>query len=170
MMKTFAAAALFALSSLSLAGCGFTPLYSDADGLESGSIQISEIEGYAGHAMRKELLMQLRPGVPGIESGRLEVFYDERVRDFDIRPSGLTSRTRVTLRGTYILTTPDGVISNDLETSANLAPSRLPYADITARREAQTKAAMLMATRIAEDLQLKAADPDAYRDGRPRIR
>ena len=103
-MKRIAAAVC--LASLTLAGCGFTPMYSNFDTAEMGSIQIAEIEGYTGHAMRRELLMQLRPGLPGVESGVLVVETKEAVQNFDFTVTGTTSRTRVTLTAEYTLTTP----------------------------------------------------------------
>ncbi len=149
-------AALIGASILSLSACGFTPLYSTESGQEAGSIQIAQIDGYGGHELRRELLMLLRPGVPGVESGTLEIEYDEDTQDFQLRPSGLTSRTRITGTAKYRLRTPEGSLSGTVRSSANLAPSNLPYADISARREASAKAAISVAQRVVDELNVKA--------------
>lgn len=159
-MKRIVAA--LSLSSLVLAGCGFTPMYSTTSGLEAGAIEIAQIDGYGGNAMRKELLMLLRPGLPGVDGGLLEVDAEEDIRNFDFSPTGTTSRTRITVVAKYTLTTADGVLSGRVEGEANTAPADLPYADIAARREASTKAALDAATKLADDLRLKSGDPSAF--------
>lgn len=152
-MKRIAAAVC--LASLTLAGCGFTPMYSNFDTAEMGSIQIAEIEGYTGHAMRRELLMQLRPGLPGVESGVLVVETKEAVQNFDFTVTGTTSRTRVTLTAEYTLTTPDLVYKGSVQGRANIAPPRAPYADVASRRDASAKAALEAASKLADQLRLE---------------
>ncbi|MAP93808.1 MAG: hypothetical protein CMK07_02560 [Ponticaulis sp.] len=166
MMKAIAAALL--TSTLTLASCGFTPLYSTENGAVAGSIQIPEIEGYAGHQMRRELLMLLRPGLPGIDSATLEVIYDEDVLDFAFRNDGTTSRTRIEGKADYVLTTADGVMTGTINSSANLAPSTTPYADISARREASVKAALDAATQLANELRIRTGRGDAFQRERSR--
>lgn len=156
-------AALMSASVLLLSACGFTPLYS-TEGVEStGPIQIAQIDGFGGHELRKELLLLLRPGVPGVESGTLVISYEEETRDFQLRPAGLTSRTRISGMAEYELTTPKGVIKGNVTGVANIAASDTPYADISARREASAKAAIDAAQRLADELFIKAGQPEAYR-------
>ena len=161
-MKRIAAA--LCLSSLTLAGCGFTPMYANLDTTEVGSIRISEIEGYAGHAMRRELMMQLRPGLPGVESGVLVVETDESIQNFDFQINGSTARTRVTVAAKYTLTTPTNVWRGRVEGTSNIAPSTQPYSDITARRDASAKAALEAAIKMADQLRFntgKSSSPSS---------
>jgi hypothetical protein len=131
-------------------------MYSSESLTTDGSIQIPEIEGFAGHVMRRELLMLLRPGVPGVESGVLTVLSEEESRDFAFQPTGANSRTETRNRARYVLRTPEGVIRGAVVGSASFSAPSTPYADITSRREASSKAAVDAAQLLAEDLLLKA--------------
>ena len=124
------AGAFVCLSAVSVSACGFSPMYSTEAVATGGSIQIPEIAGYAGHIMRRELLMQLRAGVPGVESGVLNVIYDEESQDFAFEPTGANSRTAFRNFVTYTLTTPEGVINGSVQGSASFSAPSTPYADI----------------------------------------
>ena len=110
--------------------------------------------------------MLLRPGLPGVSSGTLEVTAEENIRNFDFQPQGTTSRTRVSLSAKYQLVTPDGILQGNVTGSANIVGTSLPYQDVTARREAFSKAGLDAATKLAEELRLKSGNPDAYRQPR----
>ena len=149
------AGAFLCLAALSVSACGFTPMYSTDMAASEGSIQIPEIEGYSGHMMRKELVMLLRPGVPGVQNGVLTVIYDEKTRDFAFQPTGSNSRTETRTDASYVLETPEGVYRGKVTGSASFSAPTTPYADITARREASAKAAIDAAQLLVEDLLLR---------------
>ena len=161
-MKLKFASALLALSSVTVSACGFTPVYGTAVDAEQGSIQITQIDGASGHVLRRELLMLLRPGLPGVEAGRLEIILDEDTTDFPFRPEGGNLRTTTESTAKYTLYTEKGMISGEVTGSSSFFSPSTPYADITARREAQSKAAMDLARKLATDLQLKTGRDDIW--------
>ncbi|MAI91149.1 hypothetical protein [Ponticaulis sp.] len=161
-MKKFAGLIL-AASTLGLSACGFTPVYSTASNASEGSIQIAQIDGYSGHVLRRELLMLLRPGLPGVENGTLSVQYEEEVNDFAVLAAGQSARVNVTGSARYELTTSRGILRGTVESNVSSAPGDLAYDDITVRRDASARAAMEAAVLITEQLQLTSEDEGAYR-------
>lgn len=152
-----------AASALGLSACGFSPVYSTQSDVAQGSIQIAQIDGYAGHILRRELLMLLRPGLPGVESGALTIAYEEDVNDFAILAAGQSARVNVQGEAQYRLETPRGILSGVVNSSVSSAPGDLAYDDIAVRRDMSARAAIEAANLIAEQLQLHAQDESAYR-------
>jgi len=163
MMKKLAGA-LLSLSVLTVSACGFSPVYSTVDAENNGSIQILQIDGYAGHAMRNELILLLRPGIPGVESGTLEVDYRERTQDFPVRTGGLSVRSVLQTTANYRLITSEGELQGRVVGEAASAPDDSPYADIASRRENSSKAARDAATKIYQDLIRRVGTGESFRE------
>lgn len=163
-MRLKFASLLLALSSLTVSACGFTPVYGTNLDAAQGSIQIEQIDGVAGHALRKELVMQLRPGLPGVEQGRLVVRLKERKTRFQFKPEGGNLRTTATAQARYTLYTEDGNISGSVTGNSSYFAATLPYADIMSDREAEIRAAMDVAQKLVTDLHIKAARGDSFSD------
>jgi LPS-assembly lipoprotein len=158
MTRLVQSAALLSLAFL--AACGFQPVHSSA-GLGPGngvtSIVIPQIEGRSGHKLRKALLRELAPGLPGVETGTLTITLDETLRRLAIRPDEAAARTDITVRGRYILDTGTDAISGvaDAESSFNVPVSA--FGDIAAQTSASDRAVTQLARRIADDLRIKLA-------------
>lgn len=161
-MKLKIASALLAMSSVSLSGCGFTPVYGNNIAAETGSIQIEQIQGATGHVLRRELLLLLRPGLDGVESGRLVIDLKEENQLFTINKRGENVRTAINAIARYNLTTDKGVIRGRVTGTSSFFAANLPYDDIFARREASNRAAMDAARKIASDLQIQVGREDAF--------
>ena len=162
-MKTLAGA-LLSLSVLTVSACGFSPVYSTIDAENTGSIQILQIDGYAGHAMRTELILLLRPGVPGVESGTLEVTYREQTQDFPVRTGGTSVRSVLRNLTNYRLVTSEGAMVGRVIGEAASAPDDSPYADIASRRENSEKAARDAANKIYQDLIRRVGTGESFRE------
>lgn len=161
-MKQLLASLLIAGSSITLVSCGFTPVYATQDGVKGSSITVAEIEGQSGHILRNELLTMLRPGLPGIEAGDLEVTLRQETVDFAFRRTGANSRTSVNTVATYKLTTDKGILRGQVTGEASFAAPLTPFADITARRDVQNRSALITARRLMSDLQLKVGQAEAF--------
>ena len=147
------------MALVGLAACGFQPVHSSAGFAGSGASQITipEIDGRAGHTLRKALLQELAPGLPGIETGTLTITLEETLSRLAIRPDEAAARTDIIVRGRYVLDTGEEAISGlaDAESSFNVPISA--FGDIAAQTSASDRAATLLAQRIADDLKLKLA-------------
>lgn len=163
-MRLKLASALLALSAITVSACGFTPVYSSLDDTSESSIQVEEIPGAAGHTLRQELIQLLRPGIPGIQSARLEVILDESSTAFSIDNQGGNVRTSAKAEAKYTLFTDKGVIIGETEGSASFFTAERPISDIMARREAAQRAVKDVARQIVSDLTFKAGREDSYRD------
>ena len=67
--------------ALSLAACGFQPVYGPGASVEAGAgaIAITPIEGRLGYETRRELELRLAQGLPGVGPGaRLDIALLER--------------------------------------------------------------------------------------------
>lgn len=161
-MRLKLASALLALSAVTVSACGFTPVYGTNMDAGQGSIQIAQIDGAGGHVLRKELVTLLRPGLPGVEQGRLVVELKESTMRFQFKPEGGNLRSTATAKARYTLYTEDGNISGSVTgTSSNFAAST-PYADIMADRENEARAAMDAAQKLVTDLHMKTTGDDAF--------
>lgn len=161
-MKQLLLSALIFGSAAALSGCGFTPVYGSSMNAEEGSIQISQIDGRSGQILRRELLMLLRPGLPNVDSGALDVTLQIRSTDFAIQPAGANSRTNTTLRAKYTLTTPEGTLTGRVSGFTSFAAPQSPYADIMARRNAEDRAAVDVARNLVTELQLRLASEERF--------
>lgn len=152
-MRSFAAALL----ALTLTACGFTPLY--AGGGASGNINIETIEGRAGHALRKALLQELAPGLPGLDQpASLKIILDENIARLALQPDEAATRTDIIVNADYVLAYDGGAISGDSSAETSFLVPDAPFSDIAAQVDATDRAMLLLARRIADDLRIKAAN------------
>ncbi len=155
-MKNFGFAFLAFLLIGPLSACGFTPLYAGAGG--GGSISIDQIDGRAGHALRKALLQQLSVGLPGLEEpGRLTIILKESVQRLALQPDEAATRTDILVEAQYVLAVPDNAYSGKIEAETTFSVPDAPFADVTAQIDASDRAMTLLARRIVDDLRLKLA-------------
>ena len=152
-MKQFA----IALLALTLSACGFTPLY--AGGAAGGNIAIDQIDGRAGQALRKALLQELAPGLPGLEtSANLTIDLDERIGRLALQPDEAATRTDIIVSARYVLAFDGGTLSGNSSAETSFLVPDAPFSDITAQIDATDRAMLLLARRIADDLRIKMAN------------
>lgn len=152
-MKQFA----IALLALTLAACGFTPLY--AGGAAGGNIQIDQIDGRAGQALRKALLMELAPGLPGLEApASLNITLDESIGRLALQPDEAATRTDIIVSANYVLAFDGGAVSGNSAAETSFLVPDAPFSDIAAQVDATDRAMLVLARRIADDLRIKMAN------------
>lgn len=148
----------FLISCLLLLGaCGFTPLYAGGSGA-SGLISVDTIEGRQGHSLRKNVLLELGPGLPGIYGpASLTITLDTDLGRLALQPDEAATRTDIIARADYVLVYDDTAISGYSEAETSFLVPLAPYADITAQVDASDRAMILLARRIVDDLRLQLA-------------
>jgi LPS-assembly lipoprotein len=146
-----------ALFALIVSACGFTPLY--ANGGSAGNISISQIDGRAGQALRKALLQELGPGLPGLEGpASLDVVLDETLARLALRPDESATRTDVIVSADYVLSFDDNAIAGKSSAESSFLVPDAPFSDITAQIDATDRAMLILARRIADDLRIAMAN------------
>ena len=146
-----------AFLALALSACGFTPLY--AGGANSGNINIETIEGRAGHALRKALLQELAPGLPGVDGGAtLTIQLTENIGRLALQPDEAATRADVIASASYVLAYSDTAISGNSTAETSFLVPDAPFSDIAAQTDATDRAMLVLARRIADDLRIKTAN------------
>ncbi|MEO0784592.1 MAG: hypothetical protein AAFY10_02770 [Pseudomonadota bacterium] len=156
MMKNAAFSLALCLSTLGLSACGFQPVYSPALSSEAGPIQIGQIDGRAGHELRKALLAETAAGLPGAPAGAtMVVSLKETVINTGFRSDGSTFRATLRLTADYVVDLGDDAKSGRemAQVSVNLPDPVLE--DITNQTEARQQAAKLLARKIVDTLILE---------------
>ena len=151
---------LLASLALLLAGCGFSPMYAPANGGAAiGPVQVSMIEGKAGHVLKTELdrilAVERDAGTPPMQ---LEIRLAEQIVGLGIRLNESASRAELRLIANYILTPASGqplrgsvnsVVVYDVPDAA--------FGEITAQDDARERAAETLAQRMRAELALRVA-------------
>lgn len=146
-----------AFLALALSACGFTPLY--AGGANAGNISIDTIEGRAGHALRKALLQELAPGLPGVEGGAtLTLELTENIGRLALQPDEAATRADIITSATYVLAYADTAIAGNASAETSFLVPDAPFSDIAAQTDASERAMIVLARRIADDLRIKTAN------------
>lgn len=134
-------------------GCGFQPVYAPAVSAQSGPIEIDQIDGRAGHELRKALLLETANGLPGAPQGaRLAVSLEESIVNTAFDSDGTTRRAIIRLRADYVIDLGDNALSG--RETANV-PTNVPdpiFQDITNQDEARISAARLLARQITDKI------------------
>ena len=160
-MKRLAAALLIASLGANLGACGFRPVYAPVDGklADAGLIEVSSIQGRAGHMLRQALLQELALGVPGLtEKVSLSVKLDDQLARLAFQPDGAASRSSVLATGVYSLSGETVSIQGGADVETGFLVPDSPFGDIAAQTSASDRAMRMLAKRIADDIRLKFAD------------
>lgn len=148
-----------ALLALTLSACGFTPLY--AGGASAGNINVELIEGRSGHALRKALLQELAPGLPGVDGGAtLSIELTENIGRLALQPDEAATRTDIIVSANYVLAYSDTAISGRSAAETSFLVPDAPFSDIAAQIDASDRAMLVLARRIADDLRIKTANAE----------
>ena len=151
---------LIASLTLLLAGCGFQPMYAPAGGGPAiGPVQVSEIEGKAGHVLRTELDRILSVENGAGEPSLLEITLLEQVTPLGIRRDESATRAEIRLTANYVLTPPNNaqVMRGSVVTTVNYDSPTAAFGEITAQDDARERAAETMAQRFRAELALRMA-------------
>ena len=157
---------LSAIAALSLAGCGFTPLYG-TPGVASGltSIQVSAPEGRVGSLLREHLDDVLARNSAASPTYRLTTSLAERRYPRGIRIDNVATRYEYVLVVDYSLTQISGgsgpAKTGKVRVEVTYDSADQPYASVAAQQDAQDRAASEAARRIQLELATWLAKPKA---------
>lgn len=137
---------ILAIGMLGVAACGFQPAYAPSS-YSGGQIAIPEINGRTGHYLRQELVRSLGHGIPGIESGRLEISVNEGIENLNFQPDQAASRSDYVAVSSWTLFDANGdqVASGGSREAASFNFANAAFADISAQSAAQERVAILLA-------------------------
>ncbi len=153
--------AMIATLTLLLAACGFQPVYAPAGGGQAiGPVQVAQIDGKAGHVLKREL-----DRILAVEGGdappmTLEITLLERVRRLGIRVDESATRAELRLTANYVLTPPGGSgrpMRGSVSTVVNYDIPTAAFGEIAAQDDARERAAETMAQRFRAELALRIA-------------
>ena len=152
-------------AALALAGCGFEPLYAPAGpaAAAAGRVSVAVIPGTVGFAMRERLVERLGP--EAAPTHRLAVALDLRTEGIALTQRDVTNRFDVIAVATWSLT-PLGddrpaLRGTERATTGYSAPAKdtaSAFAILAAERDAERRAALVLAERIAARIALAAPD------------
>jgi len=156
--------ALIASLTLLLGACGFQPMYGPAGGGAAiGPVQVSEIEGKAGHVLKTELDRILAVENNGAPPMRLEITLLEQVTQLGIRRDESATRAEIRLTANYVLTPPNNgrIMRGSVFTVVNYDIPSAAFGEITAQDDARERAAETMAQRFRAELAMRMAQARA---------
>ncbi len=160
---------LIASLALLLAACGFQPMYAPAGGGAAiGPVQVTEIEGIAGHVLKRELDRILAVENTGAPPMLLEITLSEQVTPLAIRRDESATRAELRLIANYVLTPAEGnrTMRGSVFTVVNYDIPTAAFGEIAAQDDARERAAETMAQRFRAELALRMAQ--ARDESRPR--
>jgi len=146
---------------VSLAACGFTPVYGGGQGAafqNSGPITIAEIPGRTGHYLRNELARTIGRGVPGVPAANLDISLSQGVERLAFAPDQAASRSDYIGSATWTLKAPNGAVlaTGVVSERASFNFADAAYADLAAQTAAQERLAGLLARSIRSDVLIAA--------------
>ena len=154
-------ALLIASLSLLLGACGFQPMYAPAGGGQAiGPVQVSQIDGKAGHVLKRELDRILAVENGGAPPMTLEITLQEHVTQLAIRVDESATRAELRLIANYVLTPPTNqgqVMRGSVFTVVNYDIPTAAFGEIAAQDDARERAAETMAQRFRAELALRVA-------------
>jgi LPS-assembly lipoprotein len=148
-----------AAASLLVAACGFHPLYGHSAGSGGtsaifASIYVDPIPERTGYELRNSLIDQFDAGRNTHKTYRLKITLDEQRKGIALQTDATITRYNYVVAADYVLSDSNGhVVTTGHEStlsSYNVVAS--PYATLTARQDAQKRAAEDLAQRIRLDL------------------
>ena len=153
--------ALIASLTLLLAACGFQPMYAPAGGGQAiGPVQVSQIDGKAGHVLKRELDRILAVENGGAPPMTREITLQEHVTQLAIRVDESATRAELRLIANYVLTPPTNqgqVMRGSVFTVVNYDIPTAAFGEIAAQDDARERAAETMAQRFRAELALRVA-------------
>ena len=156
--SVFLSIAAGGLALTSLAGCGFSPVYTtDLGGQGAGAIAVAEIEGRSGYILRRELVRELATGLPGVEDGTLLIELEEELRRLSLNQDGSAARTDIIAVARYTLDTGDDAIIGEVDVLTSYTATDGQFADVAAQQDGFARAMRLLSQEISSDLRIQLA-------------
>lgn len=152
--------ALIASLALFLSACGFQPMYAPAGGGAAiGPVEVSQIDGKAGHVLKTELDRIFSVENNGATPALLEITLQEQVTQLGIRRDESATRAELRLIANYVLTPGDRsrVMRGSVFTVVNYDIPSAAFGEIAAQDDARERAAETMAERFRAELALRMA-------------
>ena len=151
-----------ALAMLTLAACGFEPLYGDKGGVEASAdletIRIDPIKDRVGQLLRNQLLDTLTPmGEPSKPAYRLIVDVTENKLELAVRKSELATRANMQFTASYRLTrfgSEGAILSRSSTVSASYNLLNNEFANISSEADARERGVRELSQDIARQLSL----------------
>ena len=155
------AAAIAALAAPAIAaGCGFTPLYGEDKGVQSGlgRVEIAQIADRTGQQLRNALLLALPPGRPGgAKSWRLEVALEETRQRLAVEVQDVATRANLTLTARFVLRPRNGgeaLLEGAVDSISSYNILAAPYGTLAAEKNARARAVSQLADALVARLAL----------------
>jgi LPS-assembly lipoprotein len=154
-------ASLICLLFLSLAACGFQPLYGSATQNADVQVKLAEIyippiQGRTGQILRNELLDLTTPkGVPAKPQYQLTIGLQESKAGLAIQEDDTTTRFNLTLNTSFkLIDTSDGqkIYTGSTQTIASYNVVASDFANLSAEINAEKRAALVAAEQIHQQL------------------
>lgn len=171
--RAAAAVCIGAVLAFATAACGFAPVHGqraekqDAAARLTG-VEIAQIPDRVGQLMRNDLLNRFAPfGGAGSARYRLEVSLQSNDEGLGFQPDQAITRINFRLGATYRLielTSGKTVFADVARSMVGYNVVQSDFANLSAQREAQRRAAGVVSERIAERLSLFLSDQDAAPD------
>jgi LPS-assembly lipoprotein len=155
-------ALIASLTVLLLGACGFQPMYASSlngGGPAIGAVQISEIEGKAGHVLHAELSRVLQAENASGPPARLDIVLRERTARLGIRLDESATRAELRLTANYVWTGPDGrrLMRGSLSQVVVYQVPNQAFGEIAAQDDARERAAETLAQRFRQELAMRMA-------------
>jgi LPS-assembly lipoprotein len=155
------ARAILMIAALTLAGCGFRPLYGGVSGaarrLELSQIAVTPIESTLGSDMRNELIDRLTPsGEPAYPQYRLDITLHEYREGLGIQSDASVTRWNYQLTAVYQLTdlgTGKVVNKGTASSIASYSVVDSQFATLAAENDAKRRTAV----DLGDELELRLA-------------
>lgn len=159
------------LTVLLLSACGFQPMYGSAlngGGPAIGNVQISQIQGKAGHVLHTELERILSVERASGPPSRLDIAVRESVARLGIRLDESATRAELRLTANYVWTSPDGqrVTRGSLDQVVVYQIPDQAFGEIAAQDDARERAAETLAQRFRQELAMRMAQA-RYEEAHP---
>jgi LPS-assembly lipoprotein len=151
-----ALAAVAGLSSLGLAGCGFTPLYAQQDVVgRLAAIEVVAPEGRTGYLIRQHLDDAFAKNHDAAPTYRMNLSLGEARYPRGVRIDNVATRYEYVLTANYVLTRVSSGAQakrGSVRVELTYDSADQPYASISAQQDAQDRAAQEAARRIQLEL------------------
>ena len=153
--------AFLACLVLLVAGCGFQPMYAPSGGGAAiGPVNVSQIEGKAGHVLKTELDRILAVENSGTPPMQLDITLQESVARLGIRLDESATRAEIRLIAHYVLTPSNGqpALRGSVNAIVNYDIPTAAFGEIAAQDDARERAAETMAQRFRTELAIRLAE------------
>jgi LPS-assembly lipoprotein len=147
--------AIVSLMGLTLAGCGFTPLYGQAGvGSSLTRIAVTTQDDRLGYRLREQLEDALGRDAAQPPLWRLETTVEQSRRPLGRRVDDTATRYELTVHGAWTLTPAAGgpPLRGTETVTTTYAAADQPYAAIAAQQDGEERAAAELARQIRLDL------------------